>query len=78
MDEEEETSVVKKAVLLRFEMGEPDGGGLRSRRATDAPCAKRSSAVANPRPEEPPEMRKVRFVIFILEGDVKIREKEMR
>ena len=33
MDSVEETSVVKKAVAVRFEMGEELGGGFRSRRA---------------------------------------------
>ena len=33
IDSVEETSVVKKAVAVRFEIGEEVGGGLRSRRA---------------------------------------------
>ena len=37
IDSVEETSVVKKAVAVRFEMGKELGGGLRSRRAMEAP-----------------------------------------
>ncbi len=42
------------------------GGGLRSRIETLALWERRRRAVLRPRPEEPPEMRKLRFEICMV------------
>jgi hypothetical protein len=63
----EETSVLVKRVREgEVRESEEEGGGLRSRIETLAPWVRRVIAVASPRPDEPPEMMKVRSLICIV------------